>query len=357
MKRRLGIIVIMVMAMALMGVNGYAITLNVHEDAEPMEATRLNGQTLEVEVESLELLGTEEDLYVVYADNRILKVTKDVLLNTVGNISDGVLAALPDAADYEEMARYAKGEKVVALQQKLIDMEYLSGSADGDFGGMTENALSRFQEAMHLNVTGNADIYTQMLIDALTGETIEVAEEALSEDRFEAIIAKTDADLTAALEKGLELEFDDIAGTGLITNANLIEYEVASEADIDQCTFTGRFGLQVIQGADGVVNIDPVLVLESLSVRRPIMQEVTLKSGDERYTLPVTSLTSAISGIQSKETAVVVLPEEALNMLANAEGEGELKLRVGCKYDSYDFSAPEEMLSAISNVAAAAQEL
>ena len=361
MKRRLGIIVIMVLAMALAGVNGCAITLTLPEGGEPLTATRLNGGEKTVEASEVELLGVEKgesDAYLIYADKQILKATQDALMSATDDLSVSILEALPDVADYETMARHDKGEKVVDLQKKLIELEYLSGSADGDFGGMTENSVSRFQEAMGLSATGEADAYTQLLLNALTGEPVQpVVTVGLSEDRFESIIAKTDVDLTATLEKGLELEFDDIAGTGLITNGNRIEYTVVSEADIDQCSFTGRFGLQVVQGADGVVNVDPVLVLEALSVRRPIMQEITLKSGDERYTLPVTSLTSAISGIQSRETAVVVLSEEALNMLANVKGEGELKVRVSCKYDSYDFSAPSPTLAAISDVAVAAQGL
>lgn len=39
----------------------------------------------------------------------------------------------------------SKGEAVKALQQRLIDLGYLSGSADGDYGNMTANAVKDFQ--------------------------------------------------------------------------------------------------------------------------------------------------------------------------------------------------------------------
>ena len=39
----------------------------------------------------------------------------------------------------------SKGEAVKALQQRLIELGYLSGSADGDYGNMTANAVKDFQ--------------------------------------------------------------------------------------------------------------------------------------------------------------------------------------------------------------------
>lgn len=55
-------------------------------------------------------------------------------------------------------------EDVRTMQQALISMGYLSGSADGNFGKMTEAAVRAYQTDMGLNATGIADEATLRLI-------------------------------------------------------------------------------------------------------------------------------------------------------------------------------------------------
>ena len=50
-----------------------------------------------------------------------------------------------------------KNEDVRALQTRLIELNYLAGGADGDFGGKTEAAVKMFQQACDLEATGIAD--------------------------------------------------------------------------------------------------------------------------------------------------------------------------------------------------------
>lgn len=66
-----------------------------------------------------------------------------------------------EAPAYEELTRGSKGDAVKALQQRLKDLGYLSGSVDGDYGGGTSSAVSSFQSQAGLKVTGTADIETQ----------------------------------------------------------------------------------------------------------------------------------------------------------------------------------------------------
>jgi len=54
----------------------------------------------------------------------------------------------------------ATGAAVRDLQQKLKALGYLKGSADGDFGEMTETAVKQFQQQMGLEVDGIAGIET-----------------------------------------------------------------------------------------------------------------------------------------------------------------------------------------------------
>ncbi len=67
------------------------------------------------------------------------------------------------------LSRGSKGDGVVALQQKLAELGYDIGKADGDFGGKTETALKLFQEAHGLEQTGRLDADTHL---ALFGEPL-----------------------------------------------------------------------------------------------------------------------------------------------------------------------------------------
>ena len=66
--------------------------------------------------------------------------------------------------EWEPLARGAKGEAVELLQEQLIDLGYLNGTADGSFGPATEAALQAFQRTAGLEVTGIADADTMELL-------------------------------------------------------------------------------------------------------------------------------------------------------------------------------------------------
>lgn len=68
--------------------------------------------------------------------------------------------------ELETLQRGSKGDKVVELQKRLIELNYLSGSADGDYGGKTESAIKLFQEEAGLTVSGIADEQTQSALYA-----------------------------------------------------------------------------------------------------------------------------------------------------------------------------------------------
>ncbi len=70
------------------------------------------------------------------------------------------------AAALESTTLYngSRGEEVRELQQALIDLGYLRGTADGIFGNNTENAVRKFQKANKLSVDGLAGKKTRQLI-------------------------------------------------------------------------------------------------------------------------------------------------------------------------------------------------
>ena len=65
---------------------------------------------------------------------------------------------------YIELSKGSSGTAVYTLQQRLIALGWLSGKADGSFGGNTQNALVAFQSAAGLVATGVADALTQQYL-------------------------------------------------------------------------------------------------------------------------------------------------------------------------------------------------
>ena len=70
------------------------------------------------------------------------------------------------ALAYEKTTLYngCQGEEVRELQQALIDLGYLKGTADGIYGNKTENAVRAFQKKNHLYPDGLAGKKTRELI-------------------------------------------------------------------------------------------------------------------------------------------------------------------------------------------------
>ncbi len=75
-----------------------------------------------------------------------LKKLQEIIANEVDSRED-----LKPEVTYQNGS---KGEEVRSIQLRLIELNYLSGSADGAFGNMTEDAVKRFQQDANLTVTG-----------------------------------------------------------------------------------------------------------------------------------------------------------------------------------------------------------
>ena len=70
----------------------------------------------------------------------------------------------PTAVRYTTLKRGATGPSVVRLQEELIALGYLEGSADGDFGGNTQSAVVQFQAVNGLSADGIAGNQTLTLL-------------------------------------------------------------------------------------------------------------------------------------------------------------------------------------------------
>ena len=63
--------------------------------------------------------------------------------------------------DYTRLDQGAEGEEVLRLQNRLKELGYLTGNADGKFGANTKTAVKRFQKALGLSQTGVATVSLQ----------------------------------------------------------------------------------------------------------------------------------------------------------------------------------------------------
>lgn len=106
-----------------------------------------------------------------------------ISVNTTDEAS--AVEAMPQYAVLEKGAR---GEDVKALQERLNELHYDLGAADGAFGAKTESAVKSFQKINDLEITGIADPNTQTLLfsdNAIEGPVIRKLNSPFSIDNQE----------------------------------------------------------------------------------------------------------------------------------------------------------------------------
>ena len=125
---------------------------------------------------------------------------------------------------YRELLNGSQDEEgqefVLRLQQRLIEIGYLDGEADGYYGDRTEKSVSVFQELNGLPVTGVADMETQVMlytaeklapaptpeptprVNGVSGDDIKEAQEKLIQWGF--LNGRADGDFGRATEQGVK---------------------------------------------------------------------------------------------------------------------------------------------------------
>jgi len=89
---------------------------------------------------------------------------------TPGSGGDDRPTDAPPPTTFRILKNGSSGEDVRAMQQKLKDLGYYTGSVTGTFGTLTENAVRAFQRANNLKVDGVAGVDTQTkLYSIVTG--------------------------------------------------------------------------------------------------------------------------------------------------------------------------------------------
>ena len=73
-------------------------------------------------------------------------------------------APAPSKSFYDTYEKGSKGDGVKALQNRLIELKYMTGKADGSYGNMTAQAVTDYQKVEGLKPTGIADSKTQEMM-------------------------------------------------------------------------------------------------------------------------------------------------------------------------------------------------
>ena len=76
--------------------------------------------------------------------------------NQVTDSGTGGLSNSTTPTSYTSLRKGSRGEAVTQLQKALTGLGYYTGAIDGSYGGMTESAVKKYQQAMGLQVDGRA---------------------------------------------------------------------------------------------------------------------------------------------------------------------------------------------------------
>lgn len=90
---------------------------------------------------------------------------------------------------FDSIQKGTNSDSVKEVQQILIDLGYLNGTADGDFGGMTEEAVMKYQSEKEIEATGVVDEATyNSLLESKSEWAIANAPEGMiiGEEEFDA---------------------------------------------------------------------------------------------------------------------------------------------------------------------------
>lgn len=131
----------------------------------------------DVDRELIALFVEEYDSQVapmVVSGGSVEKVFNALNASVTAETAEDISAAIAEiqSAAYESLEQGTTSEAVQVLQQQLVDLGYLSGSADGIFGKNTAKAVRAFQNACGQEATGVADeaMQRQLAIAMLVAE-------------------------------------------------------------------------------------------------------------------------------------------------------------------------------------------
>ena len=296
----------------------------------------------------------EDGSYLVGANGKVYVASPEEMEKAV--TLDLSVVDVPVIGNVKTLRGGDSGRNVTNLQIALRTLGYYEGVADGNYNKKTIASVTAFQEAMGLAATGDAEAETLLLVTALAEEPIEMEGNVDPEVMYAPIIGKTAVDLGPILESGMKFEYDEMSGEGFISDGNVVTADLSGASEIEKAVVTLRLGL-LTREKNGRVEIVPAAKVSCLCVRRPMMTSLTVKAGELRGSAEIGALTTRLDGIYTVEEGLCELSDEMAAVLAGAEDAGELKIRIGGEYASFDLEMGAEALAGAAAIGEIATEM
>lgn len=211
-----------------------------------------------------------------------------------------------NSGEYTALGMGNKGENVKKLQERLVELGYLSSEPDGNYGGKTEKAVRNAQNAFNMKTTGKADEAFQTML---------YSENAISELDARMAGKKPDAmklnvDELKKAEKSMKARYSKELGgyaTGVILNNTQNNYSLAANS-VDNSTSNYEISIS-FNDAQGAAQVDPRFVIKVLNLYIQDIEKVELVRGKNVTELPK-ELWSYDSGLVTFD---ITLDQKALN--------------------------------------------
>lgn len=273
-----------------------------------------------VELDRLDVLGIVDGTYaaVTYDGGRgfvpVAEISERIPALDIG--------ALDSVQNWENIGNGSSGETAREIQNQLIGQSYLEGEADGIFGSMSAEALTKFQTAAGLEPTGAADVFTWFLLREASGSKAEPLETAYPpefkpEDKFAVIIDSVPdpAVLEPYLSPVWHFTYDVFEGKGELTDGG----ELCSWADesrpIDRLSMQVSRIVYVVRNEAGAVELFPALKVTSAGASRPYIESAAIRTGNSVAEIEKYDSVGGIEGTDVTETTILPLSESAEALL------------------------------------------
>ena len=214
------------------------------------------------------LAGSDVD--ILYSDDApaYVKNAEIEINNTKDDEEIAQTSAENEETEEETPTLFKNGdyhEEIVKIQERLIELSYYSGTADGSFGSMTEAAIIAFQANNGIEQSGEANEYTMNVLfsdnavknpDAIEEdptEKLEVVESELPESALNAnpTVIKADEEVVAT---EIALETNKLSQKALAGIANTMSFESDSNGNNFQFIFWLAVMIVVMSVTFAIVN-------------------------------------------------------------------------------------------------------
>lgn len=179
----------------------------------------------------------------------------------------------------ETIVRYGSvGDEVTALQSKLIELGYMSGEADGNFGILTKKALIAFQKANNLTRDGVAGSLTYEALNASSAIKNTTADAASTSLKFGAAGTAV-KDMQSKLISLGYLKGKADGKFGAETSLALISFQKANGLKTD--AIAGSNTLAKLTSLSSVTSVEPAP--KPVTPGAPSISSSTISAANVRY--------------------------------------------------------------------------